>query len=252
MAIHTTNRADLLQVLVLTHEQEPTPSMQAYAAVRLWPAQPVLLYGRSAAETPVCDKKTAVFHGWKDRLEQHNCDRAFDLDGTSFSAVWHLKGSVSTSSHCRAIRLHVMPLRAMRLGVRIHGCTNLHLSFSRHHRLRFHCLDSFIVSHSPNEPGAVVFPYLGIYVFHESSRPHGLITIMARITCCRTRRTRATLQIRCSWFWKPIGGATREKTHRSRGQVVVWAVTLVTRAAAHRAPAPHWRRVLHGGTTPAL
>ena len=83
MAIQKQNRADLLQVLVLTHEQEPMPSMQAYAAVRLWPAQPVLLYGRSAAETPVCNKSTAVFHGWKDRLEQHNCDRAFDLGGTS-------------------------------------------------------------------------------------------------------------------------------------------------------------------------
>ena len=56
----------LLQALVLSHERASGEEIEPYASVRLAPLQPLVLYGRSAAMAPECDKDQCVWYAWRD------------------------------------------------------------------------------------------------------------------------------------------------------------------------------------------
>ena len=86
------------QVLVLTHELEGRESQDDYLALALWPARPLLCYGRAAAAYPPAKRKTTVWQWWKEcarrRAERRNGGRG--LGGLA----WDVCVVQSRSSGC--------------------------------------------------------------------------------------------------------------------------------------------------------
>ncbi len=57
----------LSEVVVLAREASDPREWEPYAAWAFRPCQPLVFFGRSAADDPACPREEAVFHFWRDR-----------------------------------------------------------------------------------------------------------------------------------------------------------------------------------------
>jgi hypothetical protein len=55
------------EVLVLTYELQRPDQVDDYLSQKFAPMVPLLVFGRAASSDPGCERRNAVFYGWKDQ-----------------------------------------------------------------------------------------------------------------------------------------------------------------------------------------